>query len=139
MPHSARADLIAPAWHTSPAYDFTEGPLVAELLAGCQDDKGPFILDPEQCLVLDDWFGYVRTPRGPKLAAFEGADIACRQNQKTGVLKAAALGKVFISEQRLVVWSAHEFFASREAFRDLRILIESNPDMDAEIADEVAG
>ncbi len=133
MQQGAPADLIAPAWHTSPAWDFTEGDLVAELLAGCQDDKGPFIMDPEQQLVLDDWFGYRRTPQGPKLAAFEGAAIACRQNMKTGVLKAAAMGKIYISEQRLVVWSAHEFFASREAFRDLRILIESNPDLDAEV------
>ena len=127
------ADLIPPSWHAAPAYDFTDGDLVAELLAGCRDDKGPYILDPEQRLVLDDWFGYARTPRGPKLAAFEGAVVACRQNMKTGVLKAAALGKIYVSEQRLVVWSAHEFFASREAFRDLKILIESNPDMDAEV------
>lgn len=133
MTLAAPADLLAPAWHASPDRDFTDGDLVAELMAGCHDDKGPYVMDPEQRLVLDDWFAYRRTPRGPKLAAFEGAAIACRQNMKTGVLKAAALGKVYISEQRLVVWSAHEFFASREAFRDLRILIESNPDMDREV------
>lgn len=133
MTLAAPADLLAPAWHASPDRDFTDGDLVAELMAGCHDDKGPYVMDPEQRLVLDDWFAYRRTPRGPKLAAFEGAAIACRQNMKTGVLKAAALGKVYVSEQRLVVWSAHEFFASREAFRDLRILIESNPDMDREV------
>lgn len=129
----ALADLIAPTFHTTPERDFTDGDLVADLLASCSDDKGPFILDPEQRMVLDDWFGYLRTPDGPKLASFEGADIACRQNQKTGVLKAAALGKIFISEQRLVVWSSHEFFAAREAFRDLRILIESNPELEREV------
>jgi len=38
------ADLIPPSWHAAPAYDFTDGDLVAELLAGCRDDKGPYIL-----------------------------------------------------------------------------------------------
>lgn len=127
------SDLIAPAHYLCPAYDWTEGPLVAELLAGCSDDKGPFILDPEQRLVLDAWFGYVRTPLGPRLAAFEGAVVAPRQNLKTGVLKAAALGKIYISEQHLVVWSSHEAFASSEAYRDIKLLIESNPDMLAEV------
>ena len=133
MTACAPSDLIAPAHYLCPEYHWTEGQLVAELLAGCSDDKGPYILDAEQRLVIDSWFGYVRTPSGPRLAAFEGAVIAPRQNLKTGVLKAAALGKVFISEQHLVVWSSHEAFASSEAYRDIKLLIESNSDMLAEV------
>lgn len=125
------ATLVRPAFHTAPAWDYTLGPEVVDLVAGCSDDKGPFRMDPEQALVLDDWFGVRRETE--KLVAFEGAVVACRQNIKTGVLKAAALGKVFIAEQRLVVWTAHEFFAAREAFRDIRILLESNPILDAEV------
>ena len=125
------AEVISPSWHTSPPWDYTFGPEVAELVALTSDDKGPFVLDPEQRLVLDDWFGYSRETG--RLAAFEAGVIACRQNLKTGVLKAAALGKIFISEQRLVVWTAHEFFASREAFRDLRIMLESAPDLESEV------
>ena len=129
----APSDLVRPFSYAAPAYDYTEGHLVAALMAECYDDKGPFVLDPEQRLVIDDWFGYVRTPDGPKLAAFEGAVVAPRQNMKTGVLKAAAIGKAFISRMRLVVWSSHETFAASEAYRDIKVLIESNPDLLAEV------
>jgi hypothetical protein len=57
-------------------------------------------------------------------AAFEVAAVACRQNLKTGLFKQAALGWLFLTGQRLIVWSAHEFPTSVEAFRDLSELIE---------------
>jgi hypothetical protein len=56
-------------------------------------------------------------------AAFEVAVIAPRQNIKTGLFKQAALGWLFITEERLVVWSAHEWDTVKEAFRDLDELI----------------
>jgi hypothetical protein len=125
------APLIAPSFRSAPQRVGTDGPLVAELVALTSDAEGrPFVMDPEQRLVLDDIFAV--GPNG-KLAAFEVGVIACRQNLKTGILKAAALGKLFISEQRLVVWSAHEFPASREAFRDLQIMLESSPDLEREV------
>jgi len=124
------AEVIAPTFHSAPRWSYTLGPEVAELVALTSDDKGPFILDPEQRLVLDDWFGY---GEDDKLVAFEAGVIACRQNLKTGLLKAAALGKIFVSEQRLVVWTAHEYFAAGEAFRDLQIMLESAPDLDREV------
>ena len=127
------ADLIPPRFHTSPERDWTEGDLVAELVAGCYDDKGPFVLDPEQRLIVDDAFAYVRTAAGFQLASFEQCIVGPRQNLKTGALKAIALGKIYISEQRLVVWTAHSGTAVQEAFRDLRMLIESNDDMLAEV------
>lgn len=123
-------DLIVPTWHTAPEWSYTLGPEVAELVALTSTDRGPFILDPEQRLWLDDVFGYMPDDR---LAAFECGIIACRQNLKTGALKAAALGKLYVCEQRLVVWSAHEFAASREAFRDLMIMLESAPDLEREV------
>ena len=54
------------------------------------------------------------------------AIIACRQNLKTGFFKQAALGWLFITDQRLVVWSAHEFSTAQEAHRDMAELIESS-------------
>ena len=129
----APVDLIAPRFHTAPTCDWSEGDLVAELIGECFDDKGQFVLDPEQRLIVDDAFAYVRTPRGPQLASFEQCIVAPRQNLKTGALKAIALGKVYISEQRLVVWTTHRESAAKEAYRDLKILIESNPDMLAEV------
>ena len=127
---TSSAPLCEPLYHTSPGWDFTYGPEVAELMALASDDRGPYVMDPEQRLVLDDWFG-MRADGKP--AAFSGTVIAPRQNLKTGVLKAAALGNIYILEQRLVVWSAHEFFAAQEAFRDIRALIESSPDLEREV------
>jgi hypothetical protein len=131
--------LQPPRFHTSQPRDWTEGPLVAELIAG-YDDKGVFVLDVEQRLVVDEAFAYrrpepsafVRQPL-PRLSAFELVFIAPRQNLKTGALKAIALGKIYISEQRLVVWTSQRATACQEAFRDLRILIESNDDLLAEV------
>lgn len=127
---SVASRLVEPTFSSSPDRVETLGPEVAEMVALCSDDKGPFILDPEQRLVLDDIFG---VGVDGKASAFEVGLIACRQNLKTGVFKAAALGKLYVREQRLVVWSAHEFFAAAEAFRDLRIMIESSPDLDREV------
>ena len=56
-------------------------------------------------------------------AAFEVAVAACRQNIKTGIFKQAALGWLFVTGERLVVWSAHEWDTVKEAFRDLEELI----------------
>jgi phage terminase large subunit-like protein len=108
--------LVEPAHCTFPAYDRTLGPEVAELaeLAG-------FVPDAEQRLALDLIFAL--GPGGQPLT-LECALCVGRQNLKTGVLKMAVLGKLFVLEQRLVTWSAHEFATSAEAFRDLRELIE---------------
>ena len=115
--------LVEPTWHTCPEYSWTLGPEVSELVALASDDRGPYVMDPEQDLLLDDWFGFTR--RG-KPAAFEAAVVAARQNLKTGALKAAALGKIFILEQRLVMWTAHQVYAAQEAQRDLLNLIDSS-------------
>lgn len=129
--------LVEPRWHTSSPGDYTLGPEVADLLAGCRDDRGPYVMDPEQCLLLDDWFSYRVNRDGgdDTLAHFEGVVVAARQDMKTGALKAAALGKIFVCEQRLVVWTAHRLTAIAEAYRDLKALIDSNPDLSAELVD----
>lgn len=104
-----------PAYRSVPAYTRTLGPEVADLarLAGF----GP---DPEQEDALNAIFAI--DGRGLSVA-FEAAVIACRQNLKTGVFKQAALGWLFVTDQRLIVWSAHEFSTTQEAFRDLDQLI----------------
>lgn len=108
--------LVEPAFRFAPQYTQTLGPEVADLcsLAG-------FAPDPEQRLGLDLIFAM---RPGNMSAAFEVGVVCSRQNLKTGLFKQAALGWLFITEQRLVVWSAHEFRTSAEAFRDLAELIE---------------
>lgn len=113
-------ELVRPAWHTCPEYSVTLGPEVADL-----NEAVGFAPDPEQRLLLNDWFA-VRPDNPNRLAAFEAACIVGRQNMKTGLLKQAALGWLFITDQRLVIWSAHEFSTASEAYRDLREMIEGS-------------
>lgn len=108
--------LVEPAFKTFPPYSQTLGPEVADLAA-----LAGFAPDPEQRLALDLIFAL--NDQG-KSAAFEFAVVVARQNLKTGVFKQAALGWLFITDQRLVVWSAHEFSTTQEAFRDMAALIE---------------
>jgi len=93
----------------------TEGGSVADLNA--QAGFGP---DEEQRLALDVIFAV-----GPhaKAVAFETWIIACRQNLKTGVLKQAVLGWLFLFKENPVIWTAHEWDLVSEAFRDLDELI----------------
>lgn len=117
--------LVEPAHFTFPEYTKTLGDEVVDLA-----DMIGFPADPEQALVLDAMFG---VDRFGERTAFEVAVIGARQNIKTGLFKIASLGEVFIVEVPLLVWSAHEFNTSQEAFRDLTELIESSPDLDREV------
>lgn len=112
---------LDPAYFTHPPVVRTLGPEVADLatLAG-------FPPDPEQEMALDVMFAI--DDAGLPLV-FEFACIAPRQNLKTGVLKMAVLGWLYICEQRLIVWSAHDMTPTEEAFRDLSELIENCPSM----------
>lgn len=121
---SATLDLLAPAYSWQPEYGTTLGPEVADLCAAYG-----FAPDPEQRLILDAMFATMPSGRSIRDIGI----CAPRQNLKTGVLKMAALGWLFLLELPLVVWSAHEFDTTAEAFRDLCQLIEDNPDLDREI------
>lgn len=117
--------LVRPAYFTHPDYSRTLGDEVGELnaLAG-------FPPDPEQQLLLDATFAMDH--RGHH-SAFEVCIICARQNMKTGFLKQVALGKAFILDRKLMVWSAHEFSTAQEAFRDLTELIENCPTLDRRV------
>lgn len=125
MTRSAALDLVPPTFHWMPEYAITLGDEVADLAA-----MAGFAPDPEQRLALDMLFAL--NGRGTA-AVRDLALCAPRQNLKTGFLKQSALGWLFITEQRLVVWSAHEFSTSQEAFRDMAQLIENCPDLDREV------
>jgi hypothetical protein len=111
---NASSTLVEPAYCHIPPYEKTLGPEVSDLAR-----LASFGPDPEQELALDAIFARA----AGRSAAFEVAVIACRQNIKTGIFKQAALGWLFITGERLVVWSAHEFPTAQEAFRDLEVLI----------------
>ena len=120
---SATLDLLAPAYRWEPEWDATLGPEVADMCASYG-----FAPDPEQRMILDAMFA---TSGGKSIRDI--GICAPRQNLKTGVLKMAALGWLYLLELPLVVWSAHEYPTAQEAWRDLCMLIEDNPDLDREV------
>jgi len=115
---SAEPDLVRPRYLHIPEYERTLGPEVAAVatLAG-------FPPDPEQRMLLDAAFAIDKKGRS---VAFEVVVIAPRQNLKTGFFKQVALGQLFVRDERLVVWSAHEFEIANEATNDLEALIEGS-------------
>jgi hypothetical protein len=112
------AELVEPAFRTGPEVFKTDGGDVAELC-----EMVGYAPDVEQRLLLDLAFAW--TPEG-KSAAFEMAVVCPRQNLKTGFFKQCALGWLFLTDERLVVWSAHEFPTAQEAFRDISELIDGS-------------
>ena len=122
---TSSVNLVEPAFLSLPPSSKSYGGEVADLAA-----LAGFTPDLEQRLILDALFAVDVHDRP---AAFEAAIICGRQNLKTGVLKMAALGWLWIIPNDLIVWSAHEFSTAQEAFRDLTILIESCPDLDREV------
>lgn len=120
MPLSAQ-QLVEPAYVHFPEWSETYGPEVADLA-----DLAGFAPDPEQEMALNALFGI---DSNGKSVAFEFCVICARQNLKTGLFKQAALGWLFITDQELIVWSAHEMDITREAFRDLVALIENTPSL----------
>jgi hypothetical protein len=121
-----RPDLVKPAYFTHPVYTQTLGPEVCDLAA-----LAGFPPDPEQELALNAMFALSpnrRTLSGQiATAAFEFAVVCARQNMKTGLLKQAALGWLYVTDQELIIWSAHELDTTDQAFEDVINLITDTP------------
>ena len=115
-----RPGVVKPAFFTHPGFSATLGPEVCDLatLAGLAPD-------PEQELALNVLFAL--SPNPMISAVFEFGLIAARQNLKTATLQMAALGWLFVTDQRLVVWSSHEMDTTNEAFEDIYNLIDGTP------------
>lgn len=118
--------LVEPTWLSHPVYVETYGPEVADICA-----LAGFAPDPEQELILDLTFALAP---GGRSAAFEIDIIGPRQQFKTGAIKQMELGWLFVTEQRLIVHSAHELDTTAEAFRELAELIESTPALSRRLA-----
>lgn len=109
--------LVEPQWLTHPVYVETYGPEVADIavLAGVEPD-------PTQELLLDLTFAIDRRALP---IAFEVAVIGPRQVMgKTAFVRMAELGWLFVTEERLVVHSAHELDTTEASFTELRTMIE---------------
>jgi hypothetical protein len=108
--------LVPPAFCHIPVGDYTIGPEVADL--SVQAGFGP---DDHQRMILDGLF--TRDARTGKSAASSAAIVACRQNIKTGTMKQAGLGWLFLDHCPEIVWTAHRWDAVTESFDDLVELI----------------
>lgn len=58
-----------------------------------------------------------------KWTCFEYVETVSRQNGKGGILEARALAGMFLLGEKLIMWSAHEYKTSTEAFLRMRALI----------------
>lgn len=89
-------------------------------------------------LTLDEWQQFCltemlqRDSRGLR-SAFEAAVIVPRQNGKGGLLEARQLYGLFLGGELLQVHTAHEFKTCFEHFLRIVSLIESTPDLDAQV------
>lgn len=83
-------------------------------------------LDPWQAFVLEHSLAEQVDGRW---AAFEVGLVVPRQNGKGAIGEARALAGLFLLGERLIVWSAHQFDTSLEAFRRLLFLIEETPEL----------
>lgn len=118
--------LVEPTWSSVPEWRFTYGPAVADLAA--QVWHAP---DPEQELVLD---GIFAVGNDGNVAAFEVDIIAARQQLKTAVITMAELGWIYVTDQGLILHTAHRSFAVESAFRGLRKIIRGAPALSKRLA-----
>lgn len=110
--------LTAPAYLWVPPHTSSAGRDCVDLAASLG-----MHLDGEQALTLDAILA--ERPDGT-WAAFEAAVIAARQNLKTYLLQALVLADLFLFGSKLVIWTAHLFPTTMEAFRDLKAILEGN-------------
>ena len=88
------------------------------------------VLDPWQAYSLEQMLG---RREDDLWSAFECALVVPRQNGKGAVLEARALAGLFLLDEQLILWSAHQFKTAREAFRRVIGYIENTPNLKARV------
>ena len=68
-----------------------------------------------------------------KWSAFEVCDVQPRQNGKGDTIQARELAGLFVFGERLIIHTAHEFPTANEAFLRMAALIQSSPDLEAQV------
>ena len=99
-PLLSRPGLVQPAFASIPEFVHTFG----DEVGGFAADIG-MPPDPQEQLALDIIFA--RDKRG-KSAAYETGLVCDRQNLKTATFEMTALAWLYLFDEPLVVWSAHE-------------------------------
>lgn len=112
-------EVVAPAYLSIPPREGSYGEGAAHLM-----EIAGRPLDEEQKLAVDAILSY-----GPdrRWAALESAVIEARQNGKTGgILLPCVLWDLFMMAPDRIVWTAHLFKTSRDAFNDVIAMIEGS-------------
>lgn len=109
-----------PKFASIPKYDYSVGKSVVDLAATCG-----LVLDPWQQDVLMHSSG----KNADKWSALEVGLIVGRQNGKNAILEARELAGLFLFKEKLILHSAHEFKAAKEAFFRIQQLIENNSEL----------
>ena len=113
--------LVLPRVAHYPLAPYTSGPEFTELAA-----SSGLILDDTQAWALDRGLG--ERPDG-KWASFQNTIVVARQNGKDAIFEALGLGWLFLTGERLIGHSAHEYKTAMEAFRRIVGLIENTDDL----------
>ena len=131
VPPGVSPDLIQPAFRWTPPRGDSLGDLAVELV-------GLFGIacDPEQRLALDTLLSTrADVDLGERFAQLESCVVEPRQNGKTGgILLPIALLAAIRRPDQLVVWSAHRYKTSHEAFLSVLKLYRSSPALAARIS-----
>lgn len=90
-------------------------------------------------LILDDWQKFVlRSALGEdawgQWSAFEVGLVVPRQNGKGAILEALQLACLFAFEDKLIIYSAHEFKTAQESYRRVLSLIENTDSLRKKVA-----
>jgi hypothetical protein len=113
--------LVLPRVCHYPPAPYTSGPEFTELAA-----SAGLLLDPWQAWVLDVGLG--ETVEG-RWASFLNTVVVSRQNGKDAIFEALTLGWLFLTGERLIGHSAHEYKTAMEAFRRVVSLIQNTDDL----------
>lgn len=110
----------SPTIHLAPPRVSTSGPEIVDLAA-----QAGLVLDPWQRDVLCDAMG---EREDGNWAAFEAAVIVGRQNGKSAIFEARMLAGLFLLDEELIIYSAHEFKTAQEIFRRMEELVTGHYD-----------
>lgn len=120
--NSPRSVVAAsPAYLTAPARVDSSGPEAVELAA-----SAGLVLDPWQRQVLEVALGERADGRW---AAREVGLVVPRQNGKGSILEALIVASLLLFDEKLILYSAHEFKTAQETFLRVKSLVEGCDDL----------
>lgn len=114
-PSESLTAAARPRVEVHPPYAYTLGAEACTLAA-----RAGLIADPWQRDAVDL---LLACRDDGKWACYEYAELVARQNGKGGILEIRVLAGFLLLEEQLILWSAHEYKTSMEAFRRVRALL----------------